>query len=126
MISEEATGVKYFSTLSMECNLCCVYYYGLDWIILFVKHLGDCVTNNLPTMPCHCEQEYYSKQAVSIAKEAGALVKAAFNIPNKKVDFKHDKNDLVTETDKQVEKLIFTKLKALFPSHKYSKTTLFI
>jgi fructose-1,6-bisphosphatase/inositol monophosphatase family enzyme len=72
-------------------------------------------------MPCHCEQEHYLRQAVSIAKEAGTLVKAAFNISNKKLDFKSDKNDLVTETDKQVENLIFTKLKGLFPSHKYTK-----
>lgn len=56
-----------------------------------------------------------------IAREAGTIVKSAFNIPNKKVDYKFDKNDLVTETDRQVEKLIFSKLKGLFPSHKYVK-----
>lgn len=77
-------------------------------------------STNLPKMSCHCGQKHYLQHAVSIAKEAGVLVRAAFNVPNKNVDFKFDKNDLVTETDKQVETLIFTKLKKSFPSHKYA------
>lgn len=70
-------------------------------------------------MACQCEQQNYLQQAISIAKSAGAIVKATFNVPNKKVDFKSNKNDLVTETDKQTENLIFSQLRALFPSHKY-------
>jgi fructose-1,6-bisphosphatase/inositol monophosphatase family enzyme len=70
-------------------------------------------------MSCQCKQQDYLQQAISIAKSAGAIVKAAFNTPNKKVDFKSSKNDLVTETDRQSESLIFSQLKASFPSHRY-------
>ena len=104
--------------------LCILLWFGLDNFICQAP--GRLRDKQFTNYAVSLRTRILFKQAVSIAKEAGALVKAAFNIPNKKVDFKHDKNDLVTETDKQVEKLIFTKLKALFPSHKYSKTTLFI
>ena len=52
-----------------------------------------------------------------IAISAGILITASW-CKDKQFDCKDGKsNDLVTQTDKQVEQLIFTKLRTAFPNH---------
>eukprot|EP01025_Chloroclados_australasicus_P016298 TRINITY_DN18126_c0_g2_i5.p1 TRINITY_DN18126_c0_g2~~TRINITY_DN18126_c0_g2_i5.p1 ORF type:complete len:317 (+),score=44.56 TRINITY_DN18126_c0_g2_i5:105-953(+) len=61
--------------------------------------------------------EQYLKVALEAAKEAGAVIKDAFN-GTKNVVHK-GAVDLVTETDKQCEKLVYEKLRDAFPEHKF-------
>lgn len=57
--------------------------------------------------------------AVEAAKEAGSMIKAAFEQTSRHADFKNgDPNDLVTETDMAVEEMLFGRLKTRFPHHK--------
>jgi myo-inositol-1(or 4)-monophosphatase len=53
---------------------------------------------------------------ISIAKEAGRLVKQSFG-KNLKIDFKTNELDLVTEADKASEKLIIDFIRQKYPSH---------
>ena len=58
------------------------------------------------------------KEAVAIAKHAGEMVLES--VKNRNTDFKvYEKGnvDFVTDTDKAVEKYIFSKLKELYPEH---------
>lgn len=60
----------------------------------------------------------YLKSALEIAQCAGNIIEDAF-YKLKNVTGKGDVADLVTETDKLVEKLIFDYLKDLYPSHSF-------
>ena len=55
--------------------------------------------------------------AVAIAKEAGALLREGFS-QNKQILNKSSDIDLVTQYDKDAEKLIVTRLVVAFPSHR--------
>lgn len=57
------------------------------------------------------------KVALAAAKAAGELISSAFNQP-KSVQHK-GKVDLVTETDKNCEELVFGKLREAFPEHAF-------
>ncbi|KAK3240759.1 vacuolar transporter chaperone [Cymbomonas tetramitiformis] len=59
----------------------------------------------------------YLKVAVEAAEAAGAVIAASF-YKDKCVEHKGSV-DLVTETDKQCEDLIMTKIKTAFPEHKF-------
>lgn len=60
-----------------------------------------------------CEQV-----AVAIAKRAGELIKNTCGTVSS-IESKLSFADLVTETDKNVEKLVFEALKEKYPSHKF-------
>eukprot|EP00128_Syssomonas_multiformis_P002118 Colp12_sorted_trinity150504_noHs@18425 len=60
----------------------------------------------------------YLDAAVSVAREGGAIIKAAFH-KAKNITSKSSSVDLVTETDQKVEKVIIETLKTRFPSHKF-------
>lgn len=62
--------------------------------------------------------ETYIKEANEIVNKAGEVIKKAF-YENKKVELKAGFADLVTETDKAVEVLIFNHLKSKFKDHCY-------
>eukprot|EP00386_Alphamonas_edax_P006550 GDKI01021180.1.p1 GENE.GDKI01021180.1~~GDKI01021180.1.p1 ORF type:complete len:298 (-),score=86.81 GDKI01021180.1:292-1185(-) len=55
----------------------------------------------------------------SLAREGGAMIKAAFLNRDKRVDNKISNADLVTETDVAVEKHLISKVKAAFPTHSF-------
>jgi fructose-1,6-bisphosphatase/inositol monophosphatase family enzyme len=63
------------------------------------------------------EIEHYFNFALSIVKQAGALVRQAWDAP-KQITFK-DTVDLVTKTDKEVEDLLISSIKKQFPSHMF-------
>eukprot|EP00741_Cyanophora_paradoxa_P004433 tig00000802_g4303.t1 len=54
--------------------------------------------------------------AKEVAREAGALVREAINRP-KNIDTKSSGIDLVTETDRRSEEIVFSRLRAKFPTH---------
>lgn len=54
--------------------------------------------------------------AVRLAKEAGEVIKEAF-YSEKTINTKSCDTDLVTETDKKVEKIVFDKIRETFPNH---------
>ena len=56
--------------------------------------------------------------SVSLVKKCGEVIKAAFNA-EKKVTEKSAPNDLVTETDQNVEKMLIGGLKEKFPDTRY-------
>lgn len=60
----------------------------------------------------------FERVAVEVAKEAGKLIKQTWGTC-KSVEAKQSFADLVTETDKNVEKLVFEELKFRFPEHKF-------
>ncbi|KAJ3045086.1 Inositol monophosphatase 2 [Rhizophlyctis rosea] len=60
--------------------------------------------------------------AIAVAREAGAVIRKAFTDRGKgaTVDFKKENAaDLVTATDRAVEALVFSKLRAVFPEHQF-------
>lgn len=62
--------------------------------------------------------EEFELAAVDIAKQAGTLITdTCGNV--KAVETKQSFADLVTETDKNVEKFIFHELKSRFPEHRF-------
>jgi inositol-phosphate phosphatase/L-galactose 1-phosphate phosphatase len=63
------------------------------------------------------ELHTYLKVAVDVAREAGRLIQHAFS-EAKNVHYKGS-TDLVTDTDRQCEKLIHDTLSKAFPSHKF-------
>lgn len=67
-------------------------------------------------MPSEQEAQWLAV-AVEAAKEAGALIREAFLKP-KNVQFK-GQMDLVTETDKECERVIISRLRAAFPDHAF-------
>ena len=56
--------------------------------------------------------------AIDAATDAGALIRAAWS-RGKKVDVKAGPADLVTETDKACEQLIFQRIRGYFPGHRF-------
>ena len=58
-------------------------------------------------------QEEFSS-AVTLVKKCGEVIKAAFHA-EKRVSEKSAHNDLVTETDQQVEKMIIEGLREKYP-----------
>lgn len=58
----------------------------------------------------------YVRAAVELATQAGVLVAHAYNQP-KNMQIKSEDTDLVTETDKKCEEIIFAGLKQKFPDH---------
>lgn len=62
--------------------------------------------------------EELEKSAVEIAREAGKLIEDTCGSVNS-VEAKQSFADLVTETDKNVEKLVFEYLKKKYPEHKF-------
>lgn len=61
-----------------------------------------------------CEQV-----AVALAREAGQLVRETWGKVGPSVEAKLSYADLVTETDKRVEELVFRGLKAKCPNHRF-------
>ncbi|KAI9104758.1 inositol monophosphatase 1-like protein [Phlyctochytrium arcticum] len=63
----------------------------------------------------------FLKEAQSIARTAGAIIKDAFtNRGSLEIDLKNENDaDLVTQCDRKVEALIFNHLKTTFPTHKF-------
>lgn len=64
------------------------------------------------------ELQPYLDVALAAAREAGAVIAAAWNAP-KQIDTKSGDADLVTETDKKCEELILTRIRDAFPDHKF-------
>ncbi|XP_064485910.1 inositol monophosphatase 2-like [Ornithodoros turicata] len=64
------------------------------------------------------ELEHYFSKSLEVVKEAGTLVKDAIG-KGKSIETKSNFADLVTETDKEVEKLLIGKLKNEFPTHRF-------
>lgn len=62
--------------------------------------------------------EECEKVAIEVAKLAGKLIADTCGKVSS-IESKQSFADLVTETDKNVEKLVFDQLKAKFPSHKF-------
>lgn len=72
----------------------------------------------MPTNITREELDGYVQTATEVAKEAGKIVHSAFLLARPSYNSKDgDQNDLVTETDKMVEQLIFTRLKSHYPTH---------
>jgi fructose-1,6-bisphosphatase/inositol monophosphatase family enzyme len=63
------------------------------------------------------DKEEWYQAALEVAKRAAKVARAAFEREDKAVQTKASSADLVTETDKQVEELIFSFLREKFPSH---------
>ncbi|XP_066934061.1 inositol monophosphatase 1-like [Clytia hemisphaerica] len=61
----------------------------------------------------------FLKEALHIAREAGSVIANVFQETKQNVQTKANCADLVTETDKAVEKLIFDYLRTKFPSHSF-------
>lgn len=62
--------------------------------------------------------DLYCEAAVSLAKEAGEIIKAAWK-KKKNIAAKTSDVDLVTETDQQVEKVLLEGFKSKFPDHRF-------
>ncbi|KAK4325568.1 hypothetical protein Pmani_003855 [Petrolisthes manimaculis] len=63
------------------------------------------------------KQEWFTV-ALNLVKEAGKVVRAAIN-KKKNIEIKSSAVDLVTESDKAVEKMLITGLSETFPDHKF-------
>ncbi|XP_044762541.1 inositol monophosphatase 1 [Coccinella septempunctata] len=61
----------------------------------------------------------FLESALSVAKQAGELIRSQFNNRNKTITTKECDIDLVTETDKAVEELIINSLSKEFPDHRF-------
>ncbi|EEC13331.1 myo inositol monophosphatase, putative [Ixodes scapularis] len=64
------------------------------------------------------ETETFYCKALELVKEAGTIVRKAIG-KGKNIETKTDFSDLVTESDKEVEKLIIGKLREEFPNHRF-------
>jgi len=62
--------------------------------------------------------ETYLQLALSLAKEAGEVIRASWNRP-KKIDTKSSIIDCVTQTDRDCEKIIIDGIKKHFPDHRF-------
>ncbi|VDD86377.1 unnamed protein product [Enterobius vermicularis] len=67
----------------------------------------------------HPREDEFFKVALGIVKSAGQLVRTAFEKPTMKVEQKSSHTDLVTETDKAVERHLIDGLSQAFPDHKF-------
>ncbi|XP_045464930.1 inositol monophosphatase 1 [Harmonia axyridis] len=63
------------------------------------------------------DAETFFNNALSVAKQAGEMIKSNFNNRNKTVNIKSCDIDLVTETDRAVEELVIKTLSKQFPDH---------
>ena len=79
------------------------------------KGWGSTAAHSTKSMPQ--DQAEFVRVASKAARKAGDLIRAGFSAP-KGVEFK-GAVDLVTDTDKQCEKLIFDILRKAFPTHKF-------
>ncbi len=57
--------------------------------------------------------------AVALVRKGGEVIREAIVKRDKAIDVKSSPVDLVTETDKAVEKLLFDGLRAKYPDHKF-------
>ena len=57
--------------------------------------------------------------AVRVAKSAGEMISKAFHVSTMEFDSKENFRDLVTQTDKDVEKHVIEELKNEFPHHTF-------
>lgn len=64
------------------------------------------------------ELEKCLAKVVPIAKEAGEMIRSTIGFV-RSVETKQSPVDLVTETDKNVEKFVFDAIKKEFPDHKF-------
>lgn len=81
----------------------------------------------MPTIIAKEEINGYMQTAIEIAKEAGKVIHAAFLLARPSYECKDGgQNDLVTETDKMVEQLVFNRLKAHYPTHSYHLLMFFV
>ena len=63
--------------------------------------------------------ETYLAAAKRVAKLVGDMVERAFHVTNKTTETKENFGDLVTQTDKEVEKFVFSELRKEFPGHHF-------
>ncbi|XP_065676547.1 inositol monophosphatase 1-like [Hydra vulgaris] len=77
--------------------------------------LQECLQKLASKQDCRL---HYVLTAINIANNAGNIIKDCYH-QVKTVSTKDCATDLVTDTDKLVEKLIFSSLKTEFPSHKF-------
>ncbi|KJH52389.1 inositol monophosphatase family protein [Dictyocaulus viviparus] len=70
-------------------------------------------------VPVHPDEQKFVNTALELVKEAGRLVRDAFDQPVCVVKTKESPTDLVTETDQAVEKHIINGLSEAFPDHKF-------
>eukprot|EP00967_Tisochrysis_lutea_P026185 scaffold30254_cov22-Tisochrysis_lutea.AAC.1 len=55
--------------------------------------------------------------AIEAATDAGNLIRSGFSVRTKDVEDKKNTSDLVTETDVKSEEVVFSRLRAAFPTH---------
>lgn len=65
------------------------------------------------------ERLSFLQEALCIARKAGKIIADVFHETKNNIQIKATCADLVTETDKEVEKLIFDTLRSKFPSHSF-------
>lgn len=70
-------------------------------------------------VPVHPDEQKFVDTALHLVKEAGRLVRDAFDQSHCVVKTKDSATDLVTETDQAVEKLLIKGLSEAFPDHKF-------
>ncbi|KAF8367298.1 ttx-7 [Pristionchus pacificus] len=69
--------------------------------------------------PVHPDEQLFFDTALALVKQAGRLVRDAFDQPSSAIQTKASNTDLVTETDQAVEKLLIKGLGDAFPDHKF-------
>ncbi|CAD6194762.1 unnamed protein product [Caenorhabditis auriculariae] len=69
--------------------------------------------------PVHKDEQLFVDTALNLVKQAGTLVRMAFEAKECAVNTKASDTDLVTETDQAVEKLLIEGLSTSFPDHKF-------
>ncbi|GMR54190.1 hypothetical protein PMAYCL1PPCAC_24385 [Pristionchus mayeri] len=69
--------------------------------------------------PVHPDEQLFFDTALELVKQAGRLVRDAFDQPSSAVQTKASNTDLVTETDQAVEKHLIKGLGEKFPDHKF-------
>ncbi|CAJ0574324.1 unnamed protein product, partial [Mesorhabditis spiculigera] len=67
----------------------------------------------------HPDEQKFFNTALGLVKSAGRIVREAFEQPASAVETKSSNTDLVTETDRAVEKYLIDGLRAAFPDHKF-------
>ncbi|XP_072398709.1 inositol monophosphatase 2-like [Diabrotica undecimpunctata] len=64
------------------------------------------------------ELDQYYETAVALGKQLGAIIKETALVRNKSTSTKLNRTDLVTDTDKQIEKLLISTISQEYPNHK--------
>jgi hypothetical protein len=122
----ECLGFGSFSSLPCDhhhqlCIIFCVFWTAgvVAQLLSILLQVGDHLNwSQLPQMGAHTETlESYLDAAVEAAKRAGQIILSNFYV-TKAVEHK-GKVDLVTETDKACETMIFQYLESAFPSHQF-------